>query len=639
MWEKPNEYKKPSRIDFIEQVVYELINGREGYYWGKVISWFAKYEPEDDGVRFIWDSIFTDRYIQSIYMYKGMLKFVLYLYKWKHEPNFKYEYNPDRINFISNFWVNNFILSEGAFQKKFKMEANQIYKICRLYGFSMKENKKANIWKDKGIKFMVNKFYDVETRKNGKSEFFAALGVFVQLNPFGNDARPQIYISGPVKDQSAILWNKAKNFVKVNPVLSNIYEANNTRRLITYAGGNFTALAFTTEGSDGFNPSLTVNTEYHQVPNDLMVNSQESAQNASRPNALIIYDTTKGLGINGVAYNREYRYKDNVDAQLENPKETKFENIATFMAELDPPDEYSDFDSPWETNIFRKSTPMVGVIIALEAIQKEWNEAKNEPSARREFLIKKGGRWIGAKSSMFEHHDLIESNNKWKDTWSPDDLKNQECFISIDLANTTDTNAITTVFKGVTNNGQDIFLSKSHIFVPRDTLEMRKDKERKPYDAWIEQGHVSLAGDRSIDYSKIADYINNLMGMYKVKKILYDKAFFHHVKTYLVDKHKVSESMFEDVPQNAVNLSAPMEDLIKKIVDHQFYFFENPVTIDHFINMSPSHTSAGLLYFQKTKQEQRIDIFATNVIAMKRYNELSPIGKAREVDIETWTID
>lgn len=629
-------YEKPSRVDYIEDVVWELINSQMGDYWCDVITWFSRYEPKDRAVRFVWDSLFTNRYIQSIYMYKGMFKFVLYLYKSENEPDFKYEYSPKRINIIDDFWKTNFKLSTGAFSgKPFVMEDNQVYKIARIYGFAYKESHKPKIYKDKGIKFMVNRFYDVETRKNGKSEWVAGLGIFVQQNPFKNDAQPEVFASGPVKEQSDIIRKKAMDFVKNNGSLLNEYEAYNTRRFLTYSGGTFKSLPFNPEALEGQNPSLAINTEYHQAKSDIMVNSQESAINASRPNSLMLFDTTKGEGINGVAHLRENQYKDYIDKQLREPDKVLFENVSTFMAELDPDDDYADFLSNWETNIFRKSTPMLGLIISLDSLQQEWNGAKNNPVQRREFLIKKGGRWIGVKSGLFEFNELIDSNAKWENQFKLDELEGESCIVAIDLANTTDTNAITTIFKGVKDN-KDIFLTNSHIFVPRETLEQRADKERKPYHKWIQDGYVTLAGNKAIDFSLIAAYINNIIHKYRVVKILYDKAFFHNVKTYLVDKYKIDESLFEDVPQRAVELSSPMEDLIKKVVDKEFYYFGNPVTIDHFLNMSPQITSNGLLYFQKTKQEQRIDIFATNVIGMKMFNELKPIGSDLTEGIKTW---
>lgn len=630
-------FEKPSYVDHIEREFNKLINGDNGEYWSKVFTWFSRYKPEDDGVQFVWDSLFTNKYIQSVYMYKGMFKFILYLYRSLNEDDFPYEYSSKRINGIKSFWERNFVLSTGAFAgKPFLSLPNQTYKLSRIYGFSVKEDKKEEIYKDKGIKFMVNRFYDVETRKNGKSEWVAGLGVFVQQNPFGNDAQPEVFAAGPQKDASDIIWEKAKDFIKGSELLRAEYEAINTRRVRTYSGGTFKSLAFEKKSLEGKNPSFSVNTEYHLAPTDLMVDSQESALNASRPNSLMMFDTTKGEGVNGVAYQREHLYKDNIDAQLEKPQELLYENVATFMAELDDEDDYAYFMNEWDDNIFRKSTPMLGEIISLGNLQQEWMQSKDVPQKRREFLIKKGGRWIGNKAGLFEISQMMESNKKFEETFKDEDLVGKECFISIDLANTTDTNGVSLMFKGLDANNNEIPIMKSHVFIPRDTLDRRESMERKPYSKWVEDGYITLCGKKSVDFAVIANYIKNLLNKYKVKKILYDQYYAHIVKSYLIDIHKISEHMFEAVKQNAETISSPMEDLIKKVVDLRFYYLSNPVTLDHFLNMAPSFTRNGQMYYQKTKQTQRIDLWSTAVTAMVKFGELNPISVKSDGGMDIW---
>jgi phage terminase large subunit-like protein len=98
-------------------------------------------------------------------------------------------------------------------------------------------------------------------------------------------------------------------------------------------------------------------------------------------------------------------------------------------------------------------------------------------------LIKKFGKWIGHKQSYFEIAEIKDCNDKYKVDYILDELeKNQtECLISIDLANTGDTNAITLVFKDVRNEEIiPIFFSK--VFVPKTTIDDRIIKERKPYN-------------------------------------------------------------------------------------------------------------------------------------------------------------
>lgn len=608
--------------------------------WEVILEWFKNYKPKDKGVQFIWDSLYDeDKYLQSYHMYAGMLKFVLYLYRSEVKKDFPFEYSSDRVNFIDNFFATEFYLTEGSFSgKKFILEPNQVYKLSMLFGFSKIEQYKSKEEKDKGIIFMVHKFYDVETRKNGKSMFFAGLANILVHNPFGNDFKSEIYATGPLQEASKIIYDKAQDIAKANAKLRNEFVAVNLRRFETHSGAKIKDLPFEKASLEGKNPTLSIATEYHLHDNDTMVDSIESAQNVSRINSLLVFDTTKGEGIFGVAYTREHDYKELTLEQLENPFENIGYTIATFMAEVDEEDLEDSISNPWETNPLRKSTPMLGVTVSLESLQAQWEVAKRNPTQKREFLIKKFGKWIGNLQSLITLDDLKKCNDKWKDKFKIEDFDGANAIISVDLANTGDTNAVTLIFKTI-EDGQEIPLIYSKIFIPDKTLKQRIDKERKPYWQWIQDGWVITSGEASVNHGDIAKYINECIEKYNVTQILFDPYQKHIIDTYLIHTHGISSSFLDEnseVKQNAATLSSTMEDYVKRVVDGNVYFFNNPVFIDHNINMKPQFNSQGQIYWTKQKQEQRVDIFATCVTGMYKFKELLPWNTKSTTKVEAW---
>lgn len=609
----------------------------KGEYWKKILTWFKKHKPKDKGIQFIWDSLFTDKYLQSKHMLTGMMKLLLYYYRAKNDKTFPYEYSEDRINIITAWFENYLKLTTGPFQgKPFIPEPNQIYKFSLIYGLSKKEKFLLPEQKDKGIIFATRKMYDVETRKNGKSQFYAGLANFVIHNPFGNDYAPECYFTGPMQDTSKIIYDKAWEMTKQNHQLLDMFEAWNLRRCLTYGGGKMKDLPFEVAQLEGKSPSLAIATEYHLHPNDVMINSMESASALNRVNSLLVFDTTKGEGIYGVAYVRENDYKDITIQQLDNPKEIIGIDIATFMAEIDEEDTLDDIDNPWESNILRKSTPMIGVTISLEQLQQEWATAKMNPTRKREFIIKKVGRWLGNLQSVITLADMQRADALNSDRYKLEDFKNKQCYIAVDLANTGDTNAVTLFFKDVVDN-QEIPIGISKIFIPEETLKERIEKERKPYLAWIEKGWVQTSGQKAVDHGDIAEYIFQCLREYKVQKVLFDPYQAHIITNYLIKIHNIPESYFEEVKQRAANLSSPMEDLIKKVADGNMYFFGNQTVIDHFVNVKPSFNSQGQIYWTKQKQTQRVDIFATWVTAMSKLEDLPQYNQKQTVGVESWS--
>lgn len=608
-------------------------------YWIKVFDWFQKYTPQNIGMKFVHDSIFTEKYLQSKHMLFGMIKHILYLYRSYFDKNFEYEYNDKRINYIVQFFHREFKLSEGTFQgKPFKLEPNQVYKLSLMWGFSKKLAFKSKEEEEKGLIFMVNNFYDGETRKNGKSMFFAAIADFLVLNPFGNDFQPEIYLTGPIQKSSKIIYEKAQSIIEQNPKLKGEFIAVNLRRFQTRARGKIIDLPFDVKSLEGQNPSFTIATEYHLHDNDEMVNSMESASNLSRINSMLVFDTTKGYGLYGVAYTREHDYKELTKQQLDNPFKNIGLNIATFLAEVDEEDHPEDIDNPWESNPLRKSTPNLGVTISLKSLQDQWNIAKLNPTRKIEFLIKKFGKWIGSAQSILTLKDFNNCHNNFKDNYQIENFNGEEALIAVDLANTGDTNAVTLIFKDIVN-GKEMPIFYSKIFIPEKTLNQRIAKEKKPYLDWIEKGWVIPSGDAAVDYADIASYIKQCLEKYKILKILFDPWQKKIIETYLIRENGISKVYLgkeSEIKQAASTLSSTMEEYIKRIVDGQIYFFGNPVFIDHHINMTPSFNSQGQVYWTKQNQNQRIDIFSSCVTGMYKFNDLYPIKSEQKLGMEVW---
>lgn len=630
-----NTYKPV--FDYKDQIVMELFTSENKEIWFNVFDWWFNIDITNQGEKYIWDTFFAGKHVQSIAMYREMVKTMLYTYRAVKDKEFPYEYSSSRVNKIVS-WFSNYKLSQGTFAgQEFILRDPQVYLLLSLYGLNKKEKFKEDIEKGKGLKFPTQKMIFNATRKNGKSEFFAGLGVFLQQNPFNNSARPEIYASGPKKDTSDIIWEKAQFLAKSNEEIKALYLKINTRHFWTVGRGKFVSLPFEKSSIEGQNPDVGIITEYHLVDSDEVVESFESAMNISRINPLLLFDTTKGEGIYGVAYNREMEYKEITIEQLNEPDKIIGIQIRNAFWELDTTDNFEWFENDFATNPLRKSTPMLGEIIQLSMLQDEWLVAKRDPLKRREFLIKKAGLWIGNQQALFEIRDIEECNEKNKDKYILEELAKSraEAIIIVDLANTQDTNAVTLMFKDEIN-GEVIPICFSHTYIPSSTLEERVAKERKPYHKWEEQGYVSLSGTKSVDHKDIAEYIVKLIKKYNVKKICYDRWNFHIVKTYLQDMGKLSKEWFEQVNNNAAELSSPLEDLVKKINKKSIYFFDNPQTTDHILNFKPIHNSSGHMYFVKTKQTNRIDILATLVMGMSRLDLIKPIGKVRKAILQAW---
>lgn len=613
-----------------ENIPKELRQEAANNYWKVINNWALNdYKPKDRGSQYAWDTLYTDKYLQCKAMINACKRHILYMYKSVHEEDFKFEYSSDAVNGIVEWFATHLSLTEGIFEgKPFLLEDNQVFQIAEMFGWSKKGQ-------DSYI-LMTDRAYNCQVRKQGKSQLLSGIADLIALNPFGNDSRPQIFFSGPIKDVSDILREKAMNMASASPTLRIEFDKMNTRNFTTYGGASIEALPFEKNAIEGRNPSFSVATEYHLHPDDKVVESIESAKNKSRPNSLLCFDTTKGTGIGGVAYKREAEYKKFIYEQVHvNPFETINANIFTFITEFDDEDSYEDIMLPWEKNPLRKSNPMLGITIDLEDLQNEWLQVRHSPDKRKEFIIKKVGRWIGNLQGLFSIDDLINSNNKWKDTWKTiDDLRGEKAAVSIDLSSTTDTNAIELNFKAK-KDFRDVRITHLHTFISRDTMEERMGKEKLPYDEWIKKGWVTATVGKTVDYKEVANYIIELAKNFKIEKILYDPFQMATVKYHLMHIGKIDESLFQEVPQNAKTISAPLENLVKDILDERFYFFGNEVLLTQFLNVVPIAGPNGT-YFRKTNNSGRIDAFAAAVTGATYFTDMKEVGTKEGEIFRTW---
>lgn len=564
----------------------------------------------DAGILYAFDVFYTKKYVTCHYMKMQAFKILLYLFRGETEKDFPYFYNKKIIFKLNEIWPKLFVLTQASFKgQPFILYPNQSFKLSGYFGFRYKNNPNRTL---------TEYFFDIEARKQGKSEFISAISTLIATDPFGVDAAAEIYFSGPVKESSNTLFVKASRLIRYSELLATQFIRNNKVRIETYDGAYLKDIPFEAEHSEGKNFSLFVLTEYHQHPSDDLFNSANSGRNKTRNSQVIFFDTTKGKNMGGVAYAREASYKLLLDEQYKKPDEIIAPTVFAFIAELDKED---DIDN---TDCWVKANPMMGITVDLDSMISEWAIAKQSVHDMNEFITKRLGKWIENAGAVLTYDDMEQTHIRWQDRYkSIYDLKGKPCFISVDLAKSNDLNAISLLFKEKIEN-EEIAIFSSKVFLPKLNIEAKEKRDKLPYLNWIDEGWASLSGDKAVDYADIVAYINSLRRDFDVRKILYDPYQYSVIKDIFQKTYKFPEHLFEEVPQNAKTLSAPMNISLKKIWDKQFVWFGHNHVLLQFLNVVPTEYK-DQLYFSKTKQIKKIDSFATYIIGMKEWGNLPAI--------------
>lgn len=580
-----------------------------------------KHDKWDMGVQYAHDVMYTDKYITCKYMKRQCFKFLLFLYKIYTDPDCPYIYDKTGMHNLEDVWEDVFKLAGGKFKDQpFVLYPNQAFKLAGYFGIR---------YKDEPKKIITQYFYDVEGRKQGKSEFISAVSTIIAADPFDIDAQAEIYYIGPIETSSQILFKKARTLIKKSPILNEQFPTNNKVRLESEDNASISALPFEVNKIEGQNFSLTVLTEYHLHPNDDMFQSANSGRNESRHNQVIFFDTTKGKNVESAAYVREMNYKRSLDEQWEHPEQYIDPSVFSFIAELDEEDDIEDREC------WHKANPMMGVTVAMNSLENDWKLAKQNPHDRAEFITKRLGRWVGEYGSLLSLADMVESNNAWKEKYTLDKLKGKPCYIMIDLAKSHDLNAVSLLFKDKVD-GQDVMIFHSRIFLPGGSIEEKMSVDKVDYKTWLDNGWAMLSGTgKTVNYADVAALINEYREMFDVRKIMYDPYQWATVQNILWKEYKMPEALFLEVKQNGPSLSSPMNLGLQAIWNKRFYYFGERHVLYQFLNVIPT-SYQDQLYFSKQKQTKKIDSFATYITGMKEVESLPYLGSKGHKGVQVW---
>jgi phage terminase large subunit-like protein len=223
-----------------------------------------------------------------------------------------------------------------------------------------------------------------EPRKNGKSGKGAVLGVGgVVLGPAGGE----VYSCAADKDQAKIVFNTARQMVKMDPDLSEILKV--YRDVIEYpdTGSIYKALSAEAFTKEGLNPSLVLFDEVHAQPNRELWDVMALAQGA-RVEPLMVGITTAGAkydasGEDSLCYGL-YQYGVRVaTGEVTDP--------AFFMAWWEPRNADADHREP---ATWREANPGLDDLVSMEDLA---SAVLRTPE--NEFRTKRCNQWVSTSSA------------------------------------------------------------------------------------------------------------------------------------------------------------------------------------------------------------------------------------------------
>lgn len=447
-------------------------------------------------------------------------------------------------------------------------------------------------------------------RKNGKSLEAAIVALYVTF--FDGEAGAEGYCIATKREQAKIVWRDCKHLVVKSPGLKariKVLAANLHR---TATASKLEPLGADKDSTDGLNPSLIINDEFHAQKNRGLIDVMETATGA-RAQPVNFQITTAGsdpMTPCGDQHDYACKILDNVLAD---------DTFFAFIAHADSGDEWTD-ERTW-----RKANPNYGVSVKPTDLRALARKAIHMPPAAAAFKQKRLNLWVNSIAPWLS----LEGWRRGQSRWSLDELRGEKCWIGIDMSSKIDLTAVVACFAPT-----PIHLRWRLVvwaLTPEETLDARAYRDRAPYRLWTQRGWLLTNPGNRIDQDEVRRLVNDARDVhgFDVQEVGFDPWNAGNIEKDLKDDgHQVVE-----VPQNVQQMSQPCKDYEADVLDGAIDAGDNKLMEWSTSNVIVLRDNKDNIYPTKKRSRGRIDPVIAALIARKLAVRVTEETAAEDPDL------
>ena len=503
---------------------------------------------------------------------------------------FDYDAAQDAVDFFTDHLV--FIEGHTAGQP-FKLEPWQQAIVGNLFGWKRPD----------GTRRYRTAFVFVP-RKSGKTPLVAGIINYVAFA----DGEPgaQIYSAAGEKEQAALVFRHAAGMIQRNPALESKSRVYRTFKSIEFYGGTcfYKAISADAKTKHGFNAHCVVVDELH-VQRDRELVDTLITSTASRLQPLIIHITTAGYDKHTICY----EIYDQAKRVMANDGADDSEFLPVIY-EAEETDDWTD------EKVWRKANPNLGVSVSLDYLRKACEHAKRVPAYENTFKRLHLDLWTEQENRWLPMADW-DAAPKIKIT--EEMLAGRPCIAGLDLSSRKDITALVLLFP--LDDGT--FYLQPHFWIPKDNAVSRSHADRVPYLTWQKQGFLNLTEGNVIDYNRVGETLLNVMSIYDVQRIAFDRVFFDGIKQIL-DGQGVPVDRLVEFGQGYLSMSGPTKEFEAMVLSKRVIHNDHPVLRWMAANAAIDMDAAGNIKPSKKLAREKIDGIVASIMAMGLHLTLEP---------------
>lgn len=483
----------------------------------------------------------------------------------------------------------------AAQRLKLVMEPWQCFKTMAIFGWKRKS--------DGNRRF--RKAFVLESRKNGKSAWAAAIGLYMFCadKEFG----AEVYSGATNEKQAWEVFKPARLMAKNSPDLTAYYGVETGKG----AGSNLYKLAdgakFETvigNPGDGASPSCAIVDEYHEHITDAMVSTFETGMGA-RDQPLLLVISTAGDNIAGPCYAMQ-------------------QDVQKMLEEVVPNDElfgiiYSaDPDVDWTSELaLRQANPNYDVSVRADFLKSMQRDAVQSARKVGAFKTKHLNLWVQARDAYFNIQRWQESE---RSNITLEMFHNQPVKIGLDLASKVDIAAVELLFRldqcdctaaKLLQDEGFRYARFGKYYLPEKTISLG---ENEHYQGWVQDEWITETDGDMIDYVQIREDILEFREQFQLEELAFDQ---HQARMMVSEMIEAGINCVEVAPI-VLNFSEPMKEIEGLIRSRAIAHNGDPVFTWMLSNVVAKPDAKDNVYPRKNRVEDKIDGCVAQIMAMAR---------------------
>jgi phage terminase large subunit-like protein len=554
---------------------------------------------------------------------------------------------------LFRFFETRLQLSEGQFDgTPFALHPSQAFIIGSLFG-----------WKRADGTRRFRRAYIEQGKGNGKSPLAGGIGLFGLMAD--GEAGAQVYSAAAHKDQAGILFRDAVKMVRASPQLSKRVQFSGGRgreyNIAYHKTGSFFRPISKESGKTGSGPRphFVLADEIHELPDGKILEMQERGFKFRRQ-PLLLMTTNSGTDRNSVCW-QEHEWavrvaagneEDNPDDGIAFIGKALDDTTFSFVCSLDLGDDPLNDPSCWP-----KANPLLGITITEEYLAGVVAQAKNIPSKQNGILRLHFCVWTDAESAWMSR----EAIEPLMVDFDPAIHKGKRIGAGLDLSQNRDITAAAFIVEtgaveveAKDRSGETVTLRKPtfdawiEAWTPGDTMKVRAERDKLPYDVWAANGFIHAPPGENINFRHVAQTLVEYDQDYEVGVVGYDRYAF---KRFEEEASALKLSLpFVEHPQGGTKKGKPtpeMEIAAKRagkeaeglwfpaslriledaIMEKRIRLRRNPVLISALMSAVTEQDKWENRWLAKHRSVNKIDAAVALVIAFGSYESM-PAKKA-----------